>query len=289
MCYYNGQRVTREEFIRLKSLEKQVAKYDFLNKDVIDGFDFGKVGVLKPLPEVQDIELTTMEWGFIPDAMSWPFWETREQVNIGRRPHKDPRGQFMDGLNFLNAVGEELIQPRKVYRQAGLHRPCLILSSGYYEWRHIYPLNKRTGKPRVTAEKYPYRIYVEGQEYFYMAAVWQEWIDAETGEVVETVAMVTTEGNEVAREIHNSKKRQPTILPEQEAWEWLFGERTEANIKALANYQLPYEQMGYYPLAKNFLSAYEPLKKHYYPELPPLDIPGGDKSHEGIIVQTTLF
>ena len=31
MCYYNGQKVTKEEYIRLKHLEKLVANYDFLN------------------------------------------------------------------------------------------------------------------------------------------------------------------------------------------------------------------------------------------------------------------
>ena len=29
MCYYNGQKVTHAEFIRLKQLEKALAKYDF--------------------------------------------------------------------------------------------------------------------------------------------------------------------------------------------------------------------------------------------------------------------
>ena len=29
MCYYNGQKVTRAEFIKLKSLEKAVNKYNF--------------------------------------------------------------------------------------------------------------------------------------------------------------------------------------------------------------------------------------------------------------------
>ncbi len=28
MCYYNGQKVTEAEFIRLKQLEKAIAKYE---------------------------------------------------------------------------------------------------------------------------------------------------------------------------------------------------------------------------------------------------------------------
>jgi len=49
MCYYNGQKVTRIEFIRLKNLEKIIAKYSFLNKYLLIGFDYGKSAVLKKI------------------------------------------------------------------------------------------------------------------------------------------------------------------------------------------------------------------------------------------------
>jgi len=43
MCYYNGQRVTRAEFIILKGLEKPVRNYDFLNVGVHNGFNYALV------------------------------------------------------------------------------------------------------------------------------------------------------------------------------------------------------------------------------------------------------
>jgi putative SOS response-associated peptidase YedK len=276
MCYLNGQKVTKDEYIRLRHLEKLVANYNFLNRSAISGFDFGMTAVLKPRKGERDFDVGPMEWGFIPDPLVWPFWETRDQVAKGRVPHKDPNGRFVDGLNFLNAVSEEVLKKGKVYRQAALSRPCLFISSGYYEWRHIFPKNKRTGEPRKTAEKYPYRIYLTNREYFYIAGIWQAWVDAESGEVVETTSMLTTEGNEVAKEIHNSKKRQPTVLTEDLAFEWLFGERTEKRIQEIASFQLPYQEMRYYTLAKDFLNAADPLKPHYYPYLPALEVPGGD-------------
>jgi putative SOS response-associated peptidase YedK len=276
MCYYNGQKVSRAEFIRLKQLEKAVANYDFLNRDIVRGFDFGATAVLKPHDSEIDFDIVPMEWGFIPDPEKWPFWETRKQVEIGRVPHKGSNGQFIEGLNFLNAISEELLLPKKVYREAALTRPCLFLSSGYYEWRHIFQLNKRTGKPRKIAETYPYRIYLADREYFFIAGVWQQWEDVDTGEVVDTTTMITTDGNEVSREIHNLKKRQPTVLTDDLAFEWLFGERSENRIGELAKYQLPYQQMRYYTLAKDFLNSPDPLKRHYYLDLPPLDVPGGD-------------
>ena len=50
MCYYNGQKVTRTEFIRLKQLEKELAKFDFLNRDLQIGFDYSTNAVLKRFP-----------------------------------------------------------------------------------------------------------------------------------------------------------------------------------------------------------------------------------------------
>lgn len=270
MCYYNGQKITKSEFIHLKQLEKTVAKYDFLNRDIINGFDFGVTAVLKPIDGKTDFDIVLMEWGFIPDPIVWPFWETREQVFKGRVPQKESNGKFVDGLNFLNAVSEEVLKKGKVYRQAALSRPCLFLSSGYYEWRHIFPKNKRTGEPNRTAVKYPYRIYLADREYFYIAGIWQEWMDPNTGEIIETSSMITTEANEVTREIHNSKKRQPTVLTDDLAYEWLFGERTEKHIQDIASFQLPYQKMRYYTLDKYFLNITDPLTPHYYSDLPAL-------------------
>lgn len=277
MCYYNGQKVLKSEFIHLKHLEKVVAKYDFLNRDVEVGFDFGMTAVLKPSEGKEDFEIVQMEWGFIPDANSWPFIETREQLNKVRTGYKDPRGNFVK-YDFLNAVSEELLFKNKVYRQAALNRRCLILSTGFYDWRHIYPINKRTGEPRKTPEKYPYRVMVNGREYFWMAGIWNAWSDADTGEYVESVAMVTTKANEVMAQIHNSKKRMPTMLTDDLAYDWLFKPMNEEEISALAQWQIPYTQLNYYTLKKDFLSSVDPVQPRYYPDLVSLDVPGGDKN-----------
>ena len=54
MCYFNGQKVTHAEFIRLKHLEKALARYDFLGRDLQIGFDYGLNAVLKPIPGKED-------------------------------------------------------------------------------------------------------------------------------------------------------------------------------------------------------------------------------------------
>ena len=276
MCYYNGQKVAHSEYIRLKHLEKLVANYKFLNRDLIVGFDFSSTVVLKPISGKEDFDIVQMEWGFLPDPLKWPFIETREDAFKVRRGFTDARGKFQQPLNFLNAVSEELLQKGKVYREAALERRCLILSSGFYDWRHIFPKNKRTGLPLKTAVKYPYRVMVKNRDYFLFAGIWQPWTDADTGETVDTCSIITTEANLLMAQIHNSKKRMPTMLTDDLALEWMFEKLPEKRISEIAQWQIPWEELSYYTLAKGFLSSSDPLAEFHYHDLPPLDIPGGE-------------
>jgi len=180
MCYYNnGQKVTRSEFIRLKSLEKVIAKYSFLNRDLLIGFDYSKSAVLKRIEGEEDFEIVEMEWGFLPG-----YIRNREQAEKFRTGYKRDDGQWQQPILTLNAMSEEMLLPKKMYRDAALKRRCLVLSSGFYEWRHEFPVGKKTVNPLKTAIKYPYHIGVKNREYFFMAGIWQPWKDTETGEYI---------------------------------------------------------------------------------------------------------
>jgi len=269
MCYYNGQKVSRAEYIRLLEIEKAIINYDFLKNDLQTGFDYGKVAVLKPIPEKLDFDITQMEWGFIP-----PYLHTREDVTAMRNGYTDNKGRFHPPLTMLNARGEELLHSGKVFRQAALSRRCIVLSSGFYDWRHVYGTNKRTGKPLKTATKYPYYVTVKGKGYFYMLGIWQPWTDRATGEYVESVAIVTTappKGHLMAQ-VHNSKERMPTIPTEEFAYEWIFGDLDEQRIREIANFVLPSNLMEAYPIAKDFRDQLDPTLGVEYKELPPLNL-----------------
>lgn len=280
MCYYNGQKVTREEYIRLKNLEKLVASYDFLNTDVLIGFDYKEKAVLKRVEGAEDFDLVKMEWGFRA-----PFMQTEEEIMKWRRGFVDQNGQFKQLLT-LNAMGEELLLPKKIYRNAALKRRCLILSTGFYEWRHIHHINKRTGLPNKTAEKYPYFIKLKEREYFYMAGIWQPWTDQQTGEYVESCAIVTTKANALMEQVHNSKKRMPTILNDDLAWEWMFGNLDEKRITEIALTQYPAEEMQAWSIKKDFLTTLCPADPVVYPELPPLE---GEEGSAAVLEQASLF
>src|SRR5450432_913722 len=267
MCYYNGQKVTRDEYIRLKHLEKLVANYDFLSRDLQIGFDYNQNAVLKRISEKEDFDIVQMEWGFIPH-----YLKTREDVFKMRNGYKDATGKFRPGIITLNAVSEELLLPGKIYRDATLKRRCLVLSTGFFEWRHIYPTNKRTGQPLNTANKYPYFISLKDRGYFYMAGIWQPWTDKVTGEYVETFAIVTTNANKLMEQVHNSKKRMPTILNDDLAYEWLFGELDENRILEIAATQCPAEEMQACTIAKDFREVLEPTKEFEHEDVPALEL-----------------
>jgi len=270
MCYYNGQKVSREEFIRLMALEKEVSKYDFLNKDVHNGFAYGQIAVLKPNKTKDNFEIVQMEWGFLGH-----FLQTREEAMVYRAGHKDATGKWIPAIPNLNAKGENLFisertNRKSIFADAARNGRCLILSTGFFEWQHIYPKNKKTGAPLKTAVTYPYYINMREDEYFFMAGIYQEWTDKSTGEIVETVAIVTAPGNELMAELHNTKKRMPAILTPDLAWEWMMDDLTDERIQEIALTQYDYKKMQACSVAKDFKESLSPAEPFKYEELPAL-------------------
>ncbi len=264
MCYFNGIKIPADSKIRLKGFEKAITNTDLFNQPVVNGFDYGQYPVLKKTTD-GDFEITGMEWGFLPN-----YIHTREKANQFRFGFKKPDGSWQPPFTTLNAKGEELLQSNKMFREAALLGRCLILSSGFFEWRHVHPISQRTGKPLKTAEKYPYHITLKGKSYFFMAGIWQSWNDREAGEYVETFAVVTTAANALMEQVHNSKKRMPVILPDSLAYEWLMENPGEDRIHDLATYQIAPELMEAISISKDFRSAPQPETPVNYPKLSPL-------------------
>lgn len=141
---------------------------------------------------------------------------------------------------------------------------CLVLSTGFYEWRHIYRNHAKTGLPLKTPDKYPYYINVLDEPYFYMAGIYQPWVDRETGETVNTVAVITTKANALMAEVHNSKMRMPTILNDDLAYEWIFGDLSDERIKEIATTQLPSSEMTVHTISPQFIGSSDPTEPHDY-------------------------
>lgn len=105
---------------------------------------------------------------------------------------------------LINARSETAAEKR-AFRDAWETRPCLVLSTGFYEWQVT---GGRT--------KQPYRIYREDTPAFAMAGLWDRW--AGPNETLECVTILTTEPNDVVDPIHD---RMPVVLPTDAESAWL--------------------------------------------------------------------
>lgn len=214
-----------------------------------DGFRYSNSLIIRKAGDT-NIEAVSAHWEFIP-----PWIKDMEALKVARK----------QGIPWLNATAEKLLES-KMFRSAALKRRCLVLCSHFFEWRHYRP---EDAKKDIS---YPYTIGLNDADYFYMAGIWQPWTDKSTGETMDTFAIVTTKANELMEQVHNTKKRMPTILTEDLAWEWIMEDLTEDRIKRIASFQLPSEYMYAHPIRKDFKLIEEPCEEENYPELPFLDI-----------------
>lgn len=261
MCYYNGIKVTREEFIRLKALERRFA---FLNEERVihKGFDYGNYPVYVVDPATNEMERVEMEWGLLP-----PWANTAEKIKNFRFGYKDKIGKWHTPYTTLNAKSEELLT--NMFADAARNRRCLVPSSGFYEWRHVQVVGK-SGKLLKTPEKFPYYIEMIGRTNFYMAGIWQPVTNSDTGITTKTFAIVTTDANSLMKQIHNVKERQPTILPGDLSNDWLYNNLSDQQILDIANYQVASAEMKATPLHKDFLKRENPHEGVVYQEVPKL-------------------
>lgn len=246
MCYYNGVKVTRAERIRLLDLEAAIRNLQDLDRQLQNGFSYENYPIIKPLQGGKAIDLELAHWELIP------AWAKNMQSVIDGRKY-----------NTLNAVGEELFE-KATYKDAALKRRCLVLSSGFYEWRHYKPEGSKKD------ESYPYYVTLPGREYFFMAGIYQPWTDRETGETMDTFSIVTTKANHLMEQVHNKKKRMPTILTDELAYEWIQDGLTKERITEIATFQYPADQMAAYPIYKDFRALEDPTAPFTYSELPAL-------------------
>lgn len=257
MCYYNGQKVTKAEFIKLKALEKAVSRYNFLNVGVHNGFNYAPCAILVATEDGKDFDIVQAEWGYVPG-----YIKTRAEANIFRAKYTT--------LNFKseNLFKKEDGKP-SMWASAARNRRCLVLSTGIVESRHIPKIGKKGQELKETI-KYPYQVSVKDQEYFFMPGLYNEWLDPETTQFVNTVAIGITKANDLMKQIHNTKLRMPTILTEDLAWEWLMEKPGEERLQLIARTQIPSRLLEYCTIDPDYRKALEATPRDF-DELPALN------------------
>ncbi|MFM7223456.1 MAG: SOS response-associated peptidase [Bacteroidota bacterium] len=242
MCYFNSINLSIGDIIKISNREKKIDKD--IHHDLTSGFEYTQWPIL--FVDAHDsLELELAHWEFIP------HW-VRDYHQV-----EENRTKF----TTLNATAEKLLES-PAYKSAARKGRCLILSSGFYEWRHHQP----AGTKKDMA--YPYFIHMPNHRYFFMAGIHQQWTDQSTGEIMDTCAIITTHANALMEKIHNKKKRMPTILNEELANEWLSPTLTDARIKEIVAYQIESSALTAYSIRKDFKTCGNPKEAFDYPDLP---------------------
>lgn len=124
-------------------------------------------------------------------ALSWgliPFWA------------KD-RGSLSPMIN----ARAETAATKPSFRAALKKRRCLVPIDGFYEWAR----KPKPGEPESGVAPGPYYFRASDQAVLAIAALWESWIDRESGEVVESCALLTVGANALMSPIHH---RMPVLL-----------------------------------------------------------------------------
>jgi len=253
MCYYYGRKVTRDEYNRLKEVEKKIAHLDE-HLAIFKGFDYNDLPVLRLNPTTGEKERVEMEWGYLP---SWI--KTKEEATRFRNGYKSEKtGKWVKGYTTLNFVSEQ-VQERMFKESLGTR--CLVPFDIFYEWMHVQVVGK-SGKLLKTPEKFPYLIEMVEPGEHYFAGLYTRFTN--------TFTFATTVANSLMMQIHNSKERMPTILPGDLHQEWLSPDLSVDDIMDLCNYQTATAQMKATPLDKDFLKKENPHERTIYTEAPAL-------------------
>jgi len=151
------------------------------------------------------------QWGFVP---KW----VKNSADINKQMK-------------LNAKVETMFEI-EVFKESALKRRCLIYLDAFYEY-HSYKKNK-----------YPFRVTMREDVPLIMGGIWRDWVDYKTGEVQQSVALVTTEANTMMAKIHNepaasATPRMPVILTKAQQDGWLIDIRSESDIQFIKNLAKP--------------------------------------------------
>ncbi len=191
------------------------------------------------------------EWGVIAEYMKTP-----EQVKKNRQ-------------SMCNAKSEKILDKKSYWYRLRKKR-CLLLAEGFMEHREV----------KGWKNKVPYFIRQKNRPVFALMGIYTyaPVPDVETGEVRGTFSVVTRAANSVMAQIHNggpNAGRMPLMLPKHLELKWLDEELTDDELQEILYFEIPSEELEYYPVysirttkerpdQKNKLDPYE------WENLPPL-------------------
>ncbi len=135
---------------------------------------------------------------------------------------------------LLNARSESMFDLPS-YKSSARNKRCLVYVDAFYEYHTL-------GK-----KKYPFRISLQSGEPMIMAGLWNDWTDKSTGEVHNSLTVVTGPANPLMSKVHNlpaysEDSRMPVILSKEKQDEWLIDVKTDADKNHILSLCVPCEE-----------------------------------------------
>jgi putative SOS response-associated peptidase YedK len=194
----NDPEIIKQLEEKLKLLEREL-RPNF----VANGFAHPKLLVFT---DAEPYEPKAFSWGLIP------FWV------------KDMKTALQLRNQTLNARKETLFE-KPSFRNSAKHKRCLIMVDAFYEHHHL------------NGKAFPFHISMRAKSPLTLAGLWDEWVNTETGEIINSVSIITTEANSFMKKIHNNPgvegSRMPVILPVSIQDEWLIELKDDSGIPIL--------------------------------------------------------
>lgn len=199
MCYYTEQ-IAIFETVETRFSAKVDSPNTFINS-FINGFSYPNLPVI--IDSTPGIISTNFNWGLIPS------WSKDDEIK----------------KNTLNAR-IETIEEKPSFKNS-INNRCLIIVTGYFEW-HWSDVN---GK-----KKEKYLINSQEDEIFCLAGLYSNWFNKDTGDLLNTYTILTTEADKTMQYVHNHKKRMPVMLKKEDEKRWLDDSNAIKDF-AYPNYQ----------------------------------------------------
>ncbi|MBB4036550.1 putative SOS response-associated peptidase YedK [Dysgonomonas hofstadii] len=200
MCFHNSISAKAQKLAARYGLKIDVVEIykEIMEEYHVNVFSNPYYPVITNDPQIQ-----VMKWGLIP------FWEKTEAD-----------AEQIRKMTY-NAKAETVFEKPSFRESVKSHR-CIVPSTGYFEWHH-----------NADKTKTPYFIFLKDEEIFSMAVIYDIWQNKETGEVLHTFSIITTEANPLTAQIHNAKKRMPAILSKEDELKWIDPKLTKEDITDL--------------------------------------------------------
>ena len=252
MCYINGVKVSMDDFIRFNNEQKMIKDLTaakLFYQPVGRAFEYTEWPIIK-IDGFGKWDATPAEWGLIP-----PWLKTRDEAN-----------QFRYRFPTYNAIGSEILSKKSFSTAARKYR-CLVPSTGFYEYMHVPKIGKK-GQPLKATDKIPFFITVPEEPLFYFAGIYSPWFDHDKDDWIDSFSICTAEAGSIMAQVHNVKKRQPSILPPALAERWLDKNLSDDEIISIASHQFDNSKLHVHTVKQQFWNDDNPEEEVHYDNVP---------------------